>query len=98
MRGSAFDSNIVIDATHGHTLALEILQRSVDPAISVVTWMEVMAGTTIGRDEAEIRAFLVRFKLFPITDAVTEESVRVRRGSKIKLMDAIILATARVHG
>jgi predicted nucleic acid-binding protein len=92
-----FDTNILIDYLNGISQAHAELERHPDRAISIVTWMEVMAGTT-EIDERQIRAFLRSFRILPITLDVAEHSFTLRRQRKIKLPDAIIQATARASG
>ena len=90
-----FDTNILIDYLSGVSKARAALGRYRDRGISIVTWMEVMAGTT-PEDEAQVRTFLNSFRILPVTADVAEESVALRRRRKIKLPDAIIQATARL--
>jgi hypothetical protein len=91
-----FDTNILIDYLNGIPQARTELSRHPDRAISIITWMEVMAGTSEG-DESQIRAFLRTFRILPVTLDVAEQSFTLRRQRKIKLPDAIIQATARVN-
>lgn len=94
-----FDTNILIDYLNGVSAAKDELERYTEPsskAISAVTWMEVMAGTTAAT-EAVTRDFLQDFKLHAIDEAVSERAVTLRRVRGIKLPDAIIWATALVH-
>ena len=59
------------------------LTVALDRAISIVTWMEVMAGATPG-EEPRIRAFLATFSSpFPLTPEIAELSVIVRRQRKM---------------
>jgi predicted nucleic acid-binding protein len=88
-----FDTNILIDHLNGIDLAGVEIRRSPDRAISIITWMEVMAGSN-SEDESRIRAFLTAFRCLPITPDVAERSFLVRKQRKLKLPDAIILATA----
>lgn len=88
-----FDTNILIDHMSGIDLAGAELGRYKDRAISIITWLEVMAGSS-SEDESRIRAFLTAFRCLPITTEVAERSFVVRRQRKLKLPDAIILATA----
>ncbi len=90
-----FDTNILIDHLSGIDLAGAELRRYQDRAISIVTWMEVMAGSN-SEDESRIRAFLTAFRCLPITAGVAERAFAVRRERRVKLPDAIILATAEV--
>ena len=92
-----FDTNILIDSLKGFEPARELLRLSVDPAISVITWMEEMAGTQPS-EETQTRRMLSEFVLLGISAYVMEKSAMVRRERKLKLPDAIIFATARVSG
>ena len=91
-----FDTNILIDYLSGVAKARSELERFRDRAISVISWMEVMAGTTPA-DEAQVRAFLMTFRIVPITSGVAERSFLLRRKKSLKLPDAIILASAEVE-
>ncbi len=88
-----FDTNILIDYLSGVETAREEVERYRSRSISVITWMEVMAGV-MPEYEAKTRAFLSTFLNLPITAAVAERAVALRRQRRIKLPDAIILATA----
>lgn len=95
-RNVLFDTNILIDYLSGIPQARAELERYSNRAISVITWMEVMAGAT-PEDEQQIRAFLLTFTSLPLTSGIAEQAVAVRREGKIKLPDAIIQATAQVE-
>ena len=92
-----FDTNILIDYLNGITAAKTELDRYTDKAISVVTWMEVLVGTTPETDNAT-RGFLAGFQSLPIDAQVASRSVEIRKSHNIKLPDAIVWATAQVHG
>ncbi|MFN0093570.1 MAG: PIN domain-containing protein [Dehalococcoidia bacterium] len=93
-----FDSNVLIDALNGVLAALAVLEaRGSTRCISIMTWLEVMAGTADVADELRARALLSRMEVLPLSPAITEDAWRVRRDSRLKLVDAIILATARVE-
>ena len=92
-----FDTNILIDYLSGIATAQTEIDSCLDRAISIVTWMEVMAGATPG-EEPRIRAFLATFRSLPLTPEIAELSVIVRRQRKMKLPDAIIKATAEITG
>jgi predicted nucleic acid-binding protein len=91
-----FDTNILIDYLNGVPDAEQEIGRYREKAISLITWMEVMAGVT-EHDEPLVKAFLSQFELLPIDRNVSAEAVNIRRGRRIKLPDAIILASARIH-
>ncbi|MGD0681205.1 MAG: type II toxin-antitoxin system VapC family toxin [Terracidiphilus sp.] len=95
-RKALFDTNILIDYLSGIPQARLEMERYSQRAISIITWMEVMAGTT-RVDERQIRAFLLTFSILPVTAEIAEQAFDLRRQRKIKLPDAIILATAQVE-
>ena len=94
-----FDTNILIDYLNRIDAATHELRSSDAPKISVITWMEIMVGADPAK-EAAIREWLKSFEVLPLTPAVSEMAVALRRerGRGLKLPDAIIWATARVHG
>ena len=91
-----FDTNILIDYLNGITAAKEEIDKYSSILISTITWMEVLVGTT-ANNEAITRKFLSRFKQIPVSPAIAEQAVMVRREQKIKLPDAIIKATAQIE-
>jgi predicted nucleic acid-binding protein len=95
-----FDTNILIDYLNGIPAAKTELDRYTgkdDKAISVITWMEVLVGTT-PETEQITRGFLSGFQSLAIDEPVASRSVEIRKSHKIKLPDAIVWATAQVHG
>lgn len=92
-----FDTCILIDYLRGVVQARAECERHTDRAISIITWMEVMAGTT-QTNEDDTRRFLLNFHSLLLTPEVAERAVSIRRASKTKLPDAIIQATAEVEG
>ena len=92
------DSCILIDFLSGREAAREYLGDIEGAAISRITWMEVMVGAGSEDEEAVVRGFLSAFDVLPVDGPVAEEAVVLRRTRRMKLPDAIIFATARVHG
>jgi predicted nucleic acid-binding protein len=99
-----FDTNILIDATLGIDVALAEFSYYTDKAISVISWIEVMAGIPVAAPQQAdaIKRFLAIFTLIHIDDAIAAEAARIRRqsiaGRKIALADALIQATAHITG
>jgi predicted nucleic acid-binding protein len=89
-----FDSNILVDYLNGIAPAKEELIRYRDRSISVITWMEVMAGAA-PEVETATRGFLSGFEWISIDQDIADAAVTIRRDRKIKLPDAIIWATAQ---
>ena len=90
---AVFDTNILIDYLNGITAAQDEILRYRERAVSIVTWMEVMVGTT-PETEAGTHAFLGTFEILLLTDLVAEEAVALRRTHRIRLPDAVIWASA----
>ena len=95
MVSALFDTNILIDYLNGVAQAKVELDKHSDKAISLVTWMEVMAGAT-PETEATLKGFLNDFVNLPIDVQVAEVAVALRQKHKIKLPDAIVWATAQL--
>lgn len=91
-----FDTNILIDALRGHPAARRTIRLYELKCISIVNWMEVLAGASQAR-EPYTRTFLAYFQLLPITQQIAEQAVLLRKSTCLKLPDALILATAQLH-
>ncbi len=90
------DTNILIDYLNGLAPAKIVLERYADKAISLITWMEVMIGSSTENRDAT-KQFLTNFELLAIDDAVAVQAVVLRQTHKIKLPDAIIWASAQTQ-
>jgi predicted nucleic acid-binding protein len=91
-----FDTVVLIDYLNGMPQARAEMARYDDSAISIVSWMEVMAGAPPQTEQAT-RDFLQTFRLVAIEADVAEEAVTLRRSRRLKLPDAIVWASARVE-
>lgn len=89
------DSNILIDLLRGSRRAIATLEPLLDRSISIVTWIELMSGPH--QSESAIIAVLNDFGLLPLTSEIAHAAAVVRREHRLKLPDAVIVATARVH-
>ena len=98
MADALFDTNILIDYLLGIEAARETIKRYASPAISIVTWMEVLVGAADEEEEAAIHPFLDRFERLDISGTIALRAVRLRRAQHIRLPDAIIWATAQIAG
>lgn len=93
---AVFDTNILVDFLRGVPQANAELALYQSPAISVISWIEVMVGTT-PQTESAARAFLQSFDLLEIDAMTAECAVTLRKARRMKLPDAVIWATAHVH-
>lgn len=92
------DSNIVMDVLNGVGQALGYLDCLDDGGLSVISHIEVLAGTKTELQDRLARNLLRRYPRFDLTQPVAERASVVRRQTRLKLPDAILLATAEVHG
>ena len=95
---AVFDTNILVDYLNGVPAAKRELEQYEEVSISVVTWIEILAGAEGIEDETVTRDFLSRFKIQPLDVPLAERAVKIRRQHRMKLPDAIIWATARELG
>jgi hypothetical protein len=91
-----FDTNILIDYLNGVPQARSELAAFSEASISIVTWMEVMAGAP-AKTATQTRAFLNRFEILGLGTEIAERAVHIRRTHKIKLPDAVVWASAQVE-
>ena len=97
VEAALLDTNILIDFLAGVAAAENAMLRHPDTAISVITWIEVLAGEAPDQEDST-RRFLRTFAQIPLTPKIANEAALVRRSQRIKLPDAIVLATAYVEG
>jgi predicted nucleic acid-binding protein len=95
---AVIDTNILVDCIFGVESAIQELARYEKIAVSRITWIEFLAGARTADVEARRRSLLENFHLMEIDETVSQETILVRQRTRLKLQDAIILATARVHG
>jgi len=91
---AVFDTNILIDYLNGVDAAREEIALYDDPAISIITWMEVLIGANSDGEREVIRGFLRRFAVVPLAEEVAEKAVELRRAHRMRLPDAVIWASA----
>lgn len=95
---SCFDSNIIIDALNGVDDARKTLREADQRFVSVVTWIEVLAGCRGADEEARAGRLLEAMSVVELAGEVAVAAVGIRREGRLKLPDAVVLATARVLG
>lgn len=90
-----FDTNILIDYLNGVPGAKATVEKARPRLVSVVTWMEVLAGARTPDEEDVIEMFLRDFTLVDISRPIARGAVALRKARRLRLPDAIILATAQ---
>jgi predicted nucleic acid-binding protein len=89
-----FDTNILIDCLNGYGDARKAIRQYPDRTISVISFVEIVAGAKPS-DEAAVRALLRGFDVIHTDDKIAEIAGTFRRSLKLKLPDALIVATAQ---
>jgi predicted nucleic acid-binding protein len=92
-----FDSNILIDWLLDRPLAIAELSRYRRHRISRIVWTEILAGEPLEQRET-IQTLLSPFDVVEIDGRIAWAAADIRHRTRMKLMDAYILATAQVNG
>lgn len=92
-----FDSNIVIDWLNRTPQAKAELTRYARHRISRIVWTEVLAGEPLEQRDT-IRDLIAPFDVVELDARIASAAADIRHRTKMKLMDAYILATAQVNG
>lgn len=92
-----FDTNIVIDWLKRKPQAIAELVRYKRHKMSRIVWTEVLAGESLDAHDA-VRQALSNFEIVELDARIAAAAADIRYRSRMKLMDAFILATAQVNG
>lgn len=92
-----FDTNILIDYLNGVEAAMEEVERTRDRCVSIITWMELLAGADDDAEEDVIDMFLREFRVVDLTRRIARNAMEIRRAQRIRLPDAMIWATAKAE-
>lgn len=92
-----FDTNIVIDWLLRKPPAKTELSRYRKHRISRVVWTEVLAGEPLERRDV-VRDLIAGFEVVEIDARIANAAADIRHRTRMKLLDAFILATAQVNG
>ena len=92
-----FDTNILIDWLRDRPQASAELSRYKRHRISRIVWTEILAGETLESRDI-VRDLISPFEVVEIDARIAMAAADIRHRSKMKLIDAYILATAQVSG
>lgn len=92
-----FDTNIVIDWLFDRDQAIRELSRYHAHRISRIVWTEVMAGEPL-HQRPRLQQLLASFDVVELDAPIAMAAAEIRHCSRMKLLDALILATAQVNG
>lgn len=93
-----FDTNILIDYLNGETKAKDTIEKFSENYISIITYIEVMVGITAPEHVVTVQKFLLHFNLLHFDLKIAERAVLIRQKHRIKIPDAVILASAEEQG
>lgn len=91
------DSNILIDFLNANPQAVSELLSADELAVSVISYIEVMSGVSDFEVQANIKLFFAQFEILEVNNQIANEAIKIRMQKKMKLPDALILATSIVH-
>lgn len=97
MSAPFFDTNILIDWLRGLPGATAELQRYPAHRISRIVWTEILAGEPLEQRDS-VRQLISPFEIVEIDSRIALAAADIRHRSRMKLLDANILATAQVNG
>ncbi len=97
------DTNVVIGLLKQQPAAIALIETHPfdlsKAAVSQITRMELLGFPSLApEEEAAILDLLRNCRILLIDEAVERQAIRLRRTSHCKLPDAIVAATALVHG
>lgn len=97
MSDPIFDTNIVVDWLRERPQARQELRRYQRHRISRITWTEVLAAEPVETREV-VRDLIAPFEVVEVDGRIAAAAADLRSRTRMKLLDALILATAQVHG
>lgn len=93
------DSNVLIDSFKPDLgPALDWIFRR-EPAVSAISYVEVLGYHRLSeQDRDDLEALFLRLHVLGLDERIFDRAVSLRQARKLSLGDALIAATATVHG
>lgn len=92
-----FDTNILIDWLKRKQPARAEISRYRSHRISRIVWTEILAGEAL-ENRNVIQQAISAFEVIEIDQRIATAAADIRHRTRMKLLDAYILATAQVNG
>jgi predicted nucleic acid-binding protein len=93
---AVFDSNILIDYLKGIPGAAQEINQFENKNISIISYIEVLVGLKENDTVlAQVKGFLHSFNIIMVSAAIADLTISARQNYRLKIPDAIILATAQ---
>jgi len=97
MADPVFDTNILVDWLCERPQAAAELARYRRHRISRISWLEILAGEPLETRD-HVQSLIAPFEVVEVDGRIAAAAVDIRHRSRMKLLDAIVLATAQVNG
>jgi predicted nucleic acid-binding protein len=103
MKRLLLDTCVLVDYLRNHAPAVEFISQLDDPpTISAMTVAELYVGVRHRREQARVESLMARLRVVATSADVARQGGTFRRDYQqshgLDLIDALIAATARVHG
>jgi predicted nucleic acid-binding protein len=92
-----FDTNIVIDWLFDRQPAIHELSRYRKHRMSRIVWTEILAGEPV-HERPRLQQLMSPFEVVEVDARIASAAADIRHRLRMKLLDALILATAQVNG
>lgn len=93
-----FDTNIIIDYLGGEEKSLNEIEIYQERYISIITYMEVLVGINNSEEFYNVKEYLLSLNIVHIDQSISDMAIEVRKKYKLKIPDALIMASAQKIG
>ena len=97
MSDPVFDTNIVMDWLRGLPQAEWELSRYARHRISRLTWLEVVAAEPLETRDY-VQGLIAPFEIIELDGRIATAAADIHHRTRMKLLDAMIFATAQTNG
>ncbi|MDX1924731.1 MAG: type II toxin-antitoxin system VapC family toxin [Rickettsiaceae bacterium] len=95
---AVFDTNIIIDYLNGEEKSRKEIEMYNHKYISIITYIEVLVGVLDEANEVIVKNFLASFHMINIEREIADFATILRKQYRLKIPDALILASAQKIG
>jgi predicted nucleic acid-binding protein len=92
------DSDVLIDFLQGVPAAAAEIDAYDSPLYSVISWMEVIVGAKTNEERFAAEALFESMRRVELSAEIAKRAVDLRKQLRLRLPDAIVLATADCEG
>ncbi len=95
---AVLDSDVLIDYLQGVPEAREELARYRQPHFSVISFIELHCGARDADESRAVDRLLDSLTRVDLSEEIARRAVELRKALRLKLPDAVVLASAEVEG